>query len=267
MLMATLALTMVGYLTSATVFYLALVRSPASASILAWARRLLVLAIVAHIGDIVARSFTLHACPVQSAAFALSLAALVATVGFLTWARSGRLLSLGVIVVPLSLGMFVASQVLLQKAVATDVPGWFLAFHVLANLTAVALFVIAAAAAIAYLYQAARLKSKRPAAGGIAFPGLSSLESIIERSLAWGLGPMTLGVISGAVFAERLSRGGIESLRVTLAYTCWLGVASLVVGQRLVGWNGRKVAWGAITMATIAVAIVVLYALSAGGHA
>lgn len=267
MLAATFALTIAGYLTSALVFYLSLVRAPSGANHLVWARRLLLGTIAIHFVDIVGRSFATRACPVQSAAFALSLSASVSALGFLVWAKQGRALSLGVIVAPIALAMFVASHVLLRQETTTDVPGWFLALHVLANLGAVALFVIAAAAAIAYLFQAGRLKSKRPAAVGFAFPGLSSLESVIERSLALGLGPMTIGVVSGAVFAERLSRGGVESLRIALAYACWLGVASLVVGQKLIGWNGRKVAWGAVTVATVALAVVVLYAITTEGHA
>jgi ABC-type uncharacterized transport system permease subunit len=267
MLEITFALPAAGYLVSALLFYLALVRFRASASYLGWARRLLEATVVVHAVDIVVRSIMVHKCPVQSAAFALSITALVVAVGFLVWARHGRLLSLGVIVAPISLGMFVASQVLLRQATAPAVPGWFLALHVLANLSAVALFVLAAAAAIAYLFQAGRLKSKRPTVAKAAFPGLSSLESLILQLLAFGLGPMTLGIILGAVFAERLSRGGIEVVRITLAYACWLVVAGLVAGHRLLGWNGRKMAWGAVTAAAIAVAVVVLYAVATEGHA
>ncbi len=266
MLEVTFALTIAGYISSALVFYWALVRSPGAISHLLMARRLLVGTTAAHASDIVLRSSVMHACPVQSAAFALSFAAFAATVGFLLWARLGRVLSLGVIVAPIALGMFVASFVLMRQAATSDVPGWFLALHVLANLAAVALFIIAAAAATIYLFQAGRLKSKRPTMAGFAFPGLSSLETLIERSLSWGLGCMTLGVIAGAVFAERISHGGIESARMALSYTCWLGGAGLVVGQKLVGWNGRKVAWGAVMVATIAVGVVVLYAVTAKGH-
>jgi ABC-type uncharacterized transport system permease subunit len=217
--------------------------------------------------DIVLRSVVTRICPVLSAAFALSLVALVTNIGFLVWARLGRALSLGVIVAPIGFGLFVASEVLMRHATTADVPAWILALHVLANLGATALFVFAAAAATIYLYQAGRLKSKRPTLAGFAFPGLSTLEALIERSLTWGLGLMTLGVVSGAVFAEHLTRGGVESLRVALAYTCWLSAAALVVGQKLVAWNGRKVAWGAVLVATIAVAVVVLYAITAKGHA
>lgn len=267
MLTATLTLTIGGYLISALVFYLGLIRSPASTGTFHWARGLLAGTLTLHAVDIVVRSLAIRACPVQSAAFALSLAGVVTVGGFLVWAKQGRLLSLGVVVAPLALGMFVASQALLGQDIDTDIPGWFLALHVLANLSAVALFMIAAAAAIAYLFQAGRLKSKRAVVTKSAFPGLSSLEALIQRSLALGLGPMTLGVVSGAVFAERLSSGGIESLRIALAYACWLVVAGMVISQRLIGWSGRKVAWGAIGAAAIALAVVVLYTASTGGHA
>jgi ABC-type uncharacterized transport system permease subunit len=267
MLQVTFALTLAGYLASSVVFYSALVRAQVAPSLLGVARRLLIGTALLHAMDIALRAVVMHTCPVLSAAFALSLTALAATIGFLLWARQGRMVSLGVIVAPIALGLIVASEVLMRQATANDVPAWLLALHVLANLGAVALFVIAAAGAIIYLLQAGRLKSKRPTIAGFAFPGLSTLEVLIERSLGWGLGLMTLGVVSGAVFAERLAHGGVESARMILAYTCWLGAAGLVVGQKLVGWNGRKVAWGAVVVAVVAVAVVLLYALAAEGRA
>jgi ABC-type uncharacterized transport system permease subunit len=263
----TLVLTVAGYLASALAFYLPLVRTPSSAQPLGVARRLLVATAVVHAGDVVVRSTSTHSCPVLSAVFALSLAALITTISFLAWAGRSRLLVLGVIVTPISLAMFIASAALSIPPTVSDVSEWFLALHVFANLSAVALFVVAAAAAMAYLFQSGRLKSKRPAAGGAAFPGLSSLETLIQRLLTLGLGLMTLGVISGAVFAERLSPSGVVAIRVVLSYVCWLIVAGMVVGQRFIGHSGRRVAWGAVMVATMAVTVVVLYARSRGGHA
>jgi ABC-type uncharacterized transport system permease subunit len=78
---------------------------------------------------------------------------------------------------------------------------------------------------------------------------------------------MTLGIVSGAAFAERLTHGGVESLRIAMAYSCWLLAACIVVGQRLIGWSGRKLAWGALLVAAVTIAVVVLYALANGGSA
>lgn len=261
----TFVLTIVGYLGSSVLFYSALLRAARSAVFLGWARRGLSCTLALHLADIVVRSIVHHACPVLSAAFALSLASLTATLAFLIWARQRRVLSLGAIVAPIAVGMFVASEVLMKGSIVAEVPGWFLALHVLLNLVAVALLVFGAAAAIAYLMQVGRLKAKRPGSVFSAFPGLSVLESIIERCLALGFGPMTLGVVSGAAFAERLSRGEVEFARMSLAYACWLVVACLLLGQRLVGWNGRKLAWGTVLAAMLALSVVVLYAFSSGG--
>jgi ABC-type uncharacterized transport system permease subunit len=266
MLATVFAFAIVGYVVSALAFYLALVRAEAAAAKLMLARRILSGTVVVHLTDIVAWSVATHSCPVLSAAPALSLTALIATTAFLAWARDTRQLYLGVIVAPVALGLFLSSSVLLLRTHATEVPGWYLAVHVLVNLLAVALFVLAAVAAIAYLFQAGRLKSKRRAVVGFSFPGLSLLESFMERALAVGLGFMTAGVVSGAVFAERISQGGLETARVALAYATWLAVAVLVVSQRLVGWNGRKVAYGAILVASTSVAVVVLYAIAVGGR-
>lgn len=266
----TFALTIAGYLGSAVLFYLALVRGSSSTRLLNLARRVLYGTLAIHLTDILVKSFVRRECPVLSAAFAMSLAGLAAAVAFLVWARQTRLLSLGAIVAPIALGMVVASEALLNREVVLLVPGWFLGLHVLMNLFAVALLVLGAAASIAYLVQVGRLKSKRPASALSAFPGLSALESFIQRSLGLGLGAMTLGVVSGAVFAERMAHGGVELARVSLAYLCWLTVAGLLLGQRLFGWNHRKLAWAVVVTAALSITVVVLYGLSSGvvgGHA
>lgn len=258
----TFTLTLVGYLGSAVLFYLALVRGSSSTRLLTLARRALSCTLAIHLADIVVKSVVRHECPVLSAGFAMSLVGLAAAIAFLVWARQSRLLSLGVIVAPIALGMVVASEALINREVVSLVPGWFLGLHVILNLFAVALLVLGAAAAILYLVQVRGLKSKRPGAGLSALPGLSSLESIIQRSIGFGLGPMTLGVISGAVFAERAAHGGVELVRMLLAYVCWLTMAGLLVGQRLFGWNNRRMAWAVLVAATLAITVVVLYAVS-----
>jgi ABC-type uncharacterized transport system permease subunit len=161
--------------------------------------------------------------------------------------------------------MFVASEFLSVGDSRLDIPGWFIAIHVSANVISVGLFVIAAAAAVTYLLQSARLKAKRANVQGRTHLGLSRLETLSHRFLATGVGLMTVGVVSGAVFAERISHGGVATLRVALSYTCWLVAAAVVLGQRVTGWHGRKVAWGAIVAAILAIGVVVLYAMTAEG--
>lgn len=260
-----LVLTLTAYGVAALVFYLKIVRATTGTfGHPGWARATLWSAAVLHLADIAYRSAVTATCPVTSAQFGLSLAALVAVVVFLLWARHDRNLALGLIVAPMGCGLFVASAVLEGHELQSNVPGWFLAVHVSASLLSVGLFVVAAAAALGYLVQSARLKAKRATISHATFPGLSTLESLGHRCLTWGLGPMTAGVVSGAVFAERLSHGGLESLRIMLSYACWLIAASVVIGQRITGWHGRRVAWGTIAAAAIAVLLVFLYTLMSG---
>lgn len=260
-----LILAIAAYSVSSLVFYLMLVRATAGTfGKPGLARTTLWVAAGLHLADIGYRSAVTATCPVTSAQFGLSLAALIAVVVFLFWARQDRNLALGLIVAPLGCGLFVASSVLEGHEIQSNVPGWFLAVHVTASLLSVGLFVVAAAGALAYLVQSARLKAKRATINRAPFPGLSTLETLSHRCLAWGLGPMTVGVVSGAVFAERLSQGGLESLRIVLSYACWLIAASVVIGQRVTGWHGRRVAWGTVAAAALAVSLVFLYALMSG---
>jgi len=265
MQLAVLILAIVAYSFSTLTFYLTFVHSPANfSSRVRHSRATLIAAVVLHLADIVYRSVVTRTCPVTSAEFGLSLAALVSVVAFLVWARQDKLLALGVIVAPLGLGLFVASSVVESHEITPHVPAWFLAVHVTANLLSVGLFVVAAAGSIAYLLQSSRIKAKRATVGQAPFPGLSSLESLSHRFLGLGLGPMTIGVVSGAVFAERLTHGGMESLRIALSYVCWLVAAAVVLGQRITGWHGRRVAWGTIFAAVLAVGLVLLYAIMNG---
>jgi ABC-type uncharacterized transport system permease subunit len=263
---ALLIATLVAYSAAALAFYLRLVRPSASyGTTRGGARLLLVLAAGLHLLDIGHRSAVTRTCPVTSAQFGLSLAALITVLAFLVWARSERAQTLGIVVAPIGLAMFLASEALQSRTIEPEISGWFLAAHVSANLLSVGLLVLAAAGSTAYLVKSTLLKSRRVKVSRFGLPGLDQLEALSRRALNVGLGSMTIGVVSGAVFAQRLSFGGIEGLRVTLSYACWLLTALVVVGHRVLGWHGRRVAWGSIVSALLAVALVLLYALTTGG--
>jgi ABC-type uncharacterized transport system permease subunit len=265
MKLALFILAVLAYSVASLAFYLTLVRpKPGTFASAIWSRRALLASAVLHVTDISYRSAVTRTCPVTSAQFGLSVAALAAVGSFLAWARNEKQLSLGVIVAPIGCALFIASEFLANPETRSRVPAWFLAVHVTANLLSVGLFVVAAAAASAYLVQSTRLKSKRATVKHRVFPGLSSLEALSHGFLGVGLGLMTLGVVSGAVFAARLSQGGVASFRAGLSYVCWLVAAAVVIGQRVTGWHGRRVAWGTILSAVLAVGVVVLYALAVG---
>jgi ABC-type uncharacterized transport system permease subunit len=260
-------LAVAAYFAATLAFYLSVLRPRTNRPEgLPAARRLLWLAVALQFADIGARSVVTRTCPVSSANFGLGVAALVATLTFLLWAKTEKQLSLGVVLAPVGLTLHVASLAFGRTQLHTRVPSWYLAVHVTCSLIGVGLFVLAAAAAVAYLIQSTRLKAKRASLKTMAFPGLTSLESFGHRCLGIGLGPMTLGVVSGAVFAERLSQSSGGTLRIVLSYACWFTAALVVLGQKVTGWHGRRVAWGTIVAAVLAVGSVLLYALTAGGQ-
>jgi len=252
----------VAYAVAATSFYLLLVGQGDRPRKLRWGRDALVVAALAHGAHIVVRSLKERACPVESVEFALSLISLVVVVSFTLVARRSRIGALGAMIAPLCLAAMVAAQFVGGGQFESQAPTWLLALHVTSNLIGIALFILAAVAGGAYLVQASRLKAKRPLSAEAVLPGLSTLERLVRRSLAIGFAPLTIGVVSGAVFASRTALSGVGLLRGVLSYGVWTVVGVLVVLGRVVGWRGRTMAWGAILGALGGLIVVFLYILA-----
>ncbi len=146
----------------------------------------------------------------------------------------------------------------------------WLAVHVTSNVLGVGLFVISAGVAAAYLVQSARLKSKRADTGSRQFPGLLPLERLMRRLLLIGFVPLSLGIVTGAAFANRQDFGGVDAMRTVFAYGVWLLAGVMIFGGRIAGWRGRKIAWGNIIGAAASILVVLLYVFSptivAGGQ-
>ncbi len=257
------ALGIVSYALAALGYYVALSQREANLPLSRAAQPALVAACVLHAAHIAWLSLVLRRCPVATVEFALSLVALVMVGGFLALARRSPLGVLGVIVAPLGLVLLVAAEFIHAPAEAVSrVPAGLLALHVTVNLLGVGAFLLAAIAGLGYLVQVRRLKTKRTRLLGVRLPGLNTLESAVHRLLLAGFAPLTVGVMTGAVFAHRVTSGGPELLRAALSYSLWLVAGGLVVLGRLLGWSGRRYAAGALVCALLGLAIVLLYGLS-----
>ncbi len=249
------------YAVAATAYYLQLSNRAEGWVGPRWAPRALLLALLLHLLQLTMRSVASRTCPVIVTAFAPSLTGWLLVGVYLLVARRLRTAALGVLVAPLGLSGLVATEFLRAPGAISPVPSWLLAIHVSANLLGVGLFLLAAVAAILYLVQSRRLKLKR-ASSHLGLPPLSTLQVLVRRLLVLGLAPLTLGVVSGAVFAHREFVGETSLLRIALAYTTWLTVGGLSILARFRPTSGRKVAWGAIVGASLGLLVVVLYALS-----
>ena len=166
------------------------------------------------------------------------------------------------VVAPIGLGSLVSAQLMRNNPGIQQPSKLWLAVHVTSNVIGVGLFLLSAGVATAYLAQSARLKAKRADTGNRQFPGLLPMELLMRRLLLIGFVPLSLGIVTGAAFANRMRLGGVDALRIALAYGVWLFVGVLIFGGRAAGWRGRKVAWGTIMGALFSILVVLMYVLS-----
>lgn len=117
---------------------------------------------------------------------------------------------------------------------------WLLA-HILLVLIGYAALILSASAAVFYLLQERRLKSKKPI--GSRIPPLETLDSLITRSMSVGLVAVTLAVIVGSTWAfiESGTRW-ISEPKIAVSLVTW-GFYLLMVFLRIsAGWRGRRAA-------------------------
>ncbi len=124
---------------------------------------------------------------------------------------------------------------------------WWFPLHVTFAFLGNAAFALAFGAGIMYLLQDRMLKSKRFSTLYYRLPSLDTLDNINYRALSFGFPLMTLGIISGAAWAESVW-GTYWSWdpKETWALMTWFVYAALLHGRMSIGWRGRRAAIFAI---------------------
>ena len=125
----------------------------------------------------------------------------------------------------------------------------FLGIHIGLALTGDAAFVIAGVVSIVYLVQERRLKRKRRprstggASGRHRLPPLEVLDAVSVRLFKWGFPLMTLGLISGALYANQVwGKFWAWDPRNTVSLLVWIMYALMLHARLLIGWRGRRAA-------------------------
>ena len=106
-------------------------------------------------------------------------------------------------------------------------------------------FFIAFSAAVLYLFQERELKLKRVFFNRL--PSLEICDDLAYRALAVGFPLMTLGILSGALWAQQV--WGVEWMsdpKILLAFVTWLIYLLLIHYRLIAGWRGKKAAYLAI---------------------
>jgi ABC-type uncharacterized transport system permease subunit len=216
------------------------------------------LAAALHAAYVCLASLVANVCPVKSIHFVASIAALMATGLYLLLRRRSSIDALGAFVAPVSLTFVLGSRFVGEPD--HGIGGGLLAFHVTVNVLGDAFFLLACGAAVLYLVQERRLKQKRAANLFGKLPPLDALDRAEHRLLVWGFPLLTLGIISGTVWAHRIETGSpAEAARALFAFCTWVLFAVVLILRAAFGWRGRRAAYLTIAGFVSAVAVLVVY--------
>jgi cytochrome c-type biogenesis protein CcsB len=177
---------------------------------------------------------------------------------FFAWCIVGLYLVLQLRYHLASLGAFVSPLALVFVLAAVGLPGQieplpaalqsaWLPVHVVLLFLGDGVFALAAAAGVMYLIQERGLKKKRLGAWFHRLPNLDVLDELNYRCLTIGFPLLTVGIITGAVWAQQ-AWGTYWSWdpKETWSLITWLLYAGLLHGRLTVGWRGRRAAIWAI---------------------
>jgi cytochrome c-type biogenesis protein CcsB len=120
-------------------------------------------------------------------------------------------------------------------------------FHVVFAFLGNAIFALAFCCGVMYLIQEKQLKSKKMGAITKRLPPLKVLDDLNYQALKFGFPLLTLGIITGAVWANYAwGRYWDWDPKETWSLITWLLYAALLHQRLTVGWRGRKAAIMAI---------------------
>jgi ABC-type uncharacterized transport system permease subunit len=213
-----------------------------------------------HAAYVTLASMVEHVCPVHSIHFLLSALSLAAIGAYLALRTRLRIHALGLLVGPLGLAFLLGTFFLGAPGPEPRLSPIFIAAHVLANLLGVALFLLAGGAAALYLVAERRIKQKHRVKGRATLPALDTLDQAVHRFLVLGFPLLTLGIVTGTIWAKRLEMGSAEEvMRIVLGYATWLLIAMVLLLRVAAGWRGRRAAYGTIAGLGCALAVLALY--------
>jgi len=208
-------------------------------------RMFLLIGVIAHGAGFVARYFAAGYTPVTSLFESLSFSAFAIVCVFLGFELRYHLRVLGAFVAPLAFlfamfASFLPGQI---RALAPALNSWWLPVHVMLLFFGNAVFAVAFGAGIMYLLMERELKRKKLGAIFKRLPSLNVLDEINYRCLTIGFPLLTLGIITGSIWAE-YAWGSYWSWdpKEVWSLITWLLYAALLHGRMTVGWRGRKAA-------------------------
>ena len=221
------------------------VRYPGRAGRLAtWGVRLGWLAQTGLLGVQAARA---DGFPWTSWAGSLNLFTWLVVAAYLVWGCKPRYRLLGLAVMPLVVGMLLAAWA--GGGTGSQAPSTsstsFLVLHVAFVLAAFAGFTLSAGLAGLYLWQERALKRRQAGILRLPAPSLATLETLVSRTIAFGLPSLTVGIVTGLIRMRR-EGVGVDALMI-VTFVTWGVYAAFLLLRYEAGWRGRRAAYLALT--------------------
>jgi cytochrome c-type biogenesis protein CcsB len=206
------------------------------------------LGLLAHAGAIAFEAARIHRLPVTDVRSALSFYAFLVTLAFFFLYLRYRITSLGLFMLPF---VFVLTLLSAFRPVRpfdlSAFRGGWLAVHIGSTILGYTGFFLTFVAAVMYLMQEKELKSRIPRTFYYRLPSLEVCDELYYRSLLFGLPLLTLGILTGFVWASRTWKGPWKfDPKILASMLTWL-IYLVLFSTRMSGaWRGRRAAYVAI---------------------
>ncbi len=152
----------------------------------------------------------------------------------------------GAIGIPMAAVMMLVGSTLSYQIKEPLVPilrSWWLPVHVVLIMAGNAVFTLTAIGGLMYIFQERLIKKKRIGRFYKLLPSLETLDTINRRGLPLGFFLLTLGIISGALWAG--SAWGLYwswDPKETWSLITWFVYAGMVHQRVVLGWRGKRAA-------------------------
>jgi cytochrome c-type biogenesis protein CcsB len=206
------------------------------------------LGLLLHAVALAAEGAEIHRLPLTDVRSALSFFSFLATLAFFFVYLRYRITALGIFMLPLVFVLTLISTLRPDRPFASPAfrGGWLLT-HIASIFLGYTAFLLTFVAAIMYLIQERELKSKKPRPFYYRLPSLDVCDELYSRSLVFGLPFLSLGILTGFVWASRTWKGPWElDPKILASLITWL-VYLILFSTRLSGtWRGRRSAYLAV---------------------
>jgi len=237
------AITTLSYLVASILYLVGMIgRRPQTAQ---WGRWVLLIGIISQASSFAVRHSSAGGTPVTSLHESLAFFAWCLILLFLLLDLRFKLSVMGAFAAPLALLLMIGSALCPDVVVQLNpvLKSWLFPVHIVFAFLGNAAFALSFGAGVMYLIQNRMLKSKRFTGIYQLLPSLDTLDKVNYTCLSVGFPLMTLGIISGAFWAN-IAWGTYWSWdpKETWALLTWFLYAALLHGRLTVGWRGRKAA-------------------------